>query len=172
MAVLIIHLLWGKIQDNSLVNFQSPAIIKGFPKSRIQNQRIKNQHSAGFLRRSVQSPTATHTIFQSPAVMQTLVLEICAWLNQKVPKIVSCAFFFGRLLDDIVLNPNVETAWERGRCAPQETECVSQTGNRVCITEGRQWDPSQGDKHGVKDTGYRWGCGIEGVLEITFFGSC
>lgn len=128
MAVLIIHLLWGKIQDNSLVNFQSPAIIKGFPKSRIQNQRIKNQHSAGFLRRSVQSPTTTHTIFQSPAVMQTLVLEICTWLNQKVPKIVSCAFFFGRLLDDIVLNPNVETAWERGRCAPQETECVSQKG--------------------------------------------
>lgn len=128
MAVLTIHLLWGKIQDNSSVNFQSPAIMKRFPKSRIQNQRIKNQHSTGFLRKSVQSPTTTHTTFQSPAVVQTLVLEICAWLNQKIPKIVSCAFFFGQLLDDIVLNPNIETAWERGTCAAREAEGVAQKG--------------------------------------------
>lgn len=60
--------------------------------------------------------------------MQTLVLEICAWLNQKAPKIVSCAFFFGQLLDDIVLNPNIETAWERGRFVAQEAEGIAQKG--------------------------------------------
>lgn len=119
MAVLSIHLLQMKTQDSSLVNFRFPAIMKRFPKSSVQNQRTKNQYSTGFLRSNIKAP-GPHTAFWSPAAMQTLVLEIYAWPNQKVPKIVPYTFFFGQLLDGIVLNPNIGTTWEKGKiCGPR-----------------------------------------------------
>lgn len=87
------------------MNENTRQLISEFPKSRVQNQRIKNQHNTRFLRSNVQSPKTMHTAFQNLAAMQTLVLEIYAWPNQKVPKILSYTVFVGQLLDDIVLNP-------------------------------------------------------------------